>query len=74
MCSRENGQILKAGKVKKIWIGRPQVQNLAPARIFCCGISVKNLPFFLQFVFTKSLHVRDVLVDCTFALLVIGVT
>ena len=30
--------------VMKIWVGRSQVQNLAPARTLCCGISVKMYP------------------------------
>ena len=47
MWSHENGQILHrsyGSKSKKIWVWRLQVQNLVPARTFCCAISIKIYP------------------------------
>ena len=45
-----------------------------PAKNFRCGISVKNLPFLLQFEFTISIHAQDVVVEGTFALHISEVT
>lgn len=61
--------------VRKEWLPRKEKwgfkvagSKLGVSRFFCCGISVKNLPFLFRLKHTKPIYLRDVLVDCAFVL------
>ena len=46
---------IKMAKSCKIWVGKSQAYNWVPARTLYSGISFKNIPFLLWFVYKISI-------------------
>ena len=59
-------QLLGIHWIKEDFCRKVAGLNLVPSRIFFLWNLIKNLPFLLWFVYAISIHVRDLLISCTF--------